>query len=71
MHIAVDTSSKKATGGFNGPIFSDNSFEFIPIPENPHNTVETRTYSDLKTQNKSNGKSISEFVPSDIRNARA
>ena len=67
MHIAVDTSSKKATGGFNGPIFADNSFEFIPIPENPNNTTETKTYSSLKAVNPKHGKFISDFVPHDIQ----
>ena len=68
MHIAVDTSSKGATGGINGPIFSDKSFEFIPIPENPNNTTETRTYSTLKSKNTEHGNFISNFVPSDIQN---
>ena len=68
MHVAVDTSSKGATGGINGPIFSDNSFEFIPIPENPNNTTETRTYSTLKSKNTEHGNFISDFVPSDIQN---
>lgn len=67
MHVAVDTSSKKATGGFNGPIFADNSFEFIPIPENPNNTTETKTYSSLKAVNPKHGKFISDFVPHDIQ----
>jgi hypothetical protein len=66
MHVAVDTSSK-GTGGINGPIFPDKSFEFIPIPENPKNTSETRTYSTLKAKNSKNGKFLSDFVPSDIQ----
>ena len=67
MHVAVDTSSKGATGGIDGPIFSNNTFEFIPIPENPKNTTETRTYSTLKARNPKNGKFLSDFVPSDIQ----
>ena len=67
MHVAVDTSSKGATGGINGPIFSDKSFEFIPIPENPNNTTETRTYSTLKANNTKHGNFISDFIPSDIQ----
>ena len=66
MHVAIDTSSK-GTGGINGPIFPDKSFEFIPIPENPKNTSETRTYSTLKAKNSKNGKFLSDFVPSDIQ----
>ena len=67
MHVAVDTSSKGATGGINGPVFPDESFEFIPIPENPNNTTETRTYSTLKANNVKHGSFISDFVPSDIQ----
>ena len=67
MHVAVDTSSKGATGGINGPIFPDESFEFIPIPENPNNTTETRTYSTLKVNNVEHGSFMSDFVPSDIQ----
>ena len=67
MHVAVDTSSKGATGGINGPIFPDESFEFIPIPENPNNTTETRTYSTLKANNVKHGSFMSDFVPSDIQ----
>ena len=66
MHVAVDTS-KKGTGGMNGPIFSNGTFEFIPIPEDYMNTRETRTYSTLKAKNPKYGKFLSDFVPSDIQ----
>jgi hypothetical protein len=32
LRVGVDSTSVRDTGGFHAPIFSDNTFEFIPVP---------------------------------------
>lgn len=46
-------------GGFVAPIFPDNTFVFLPIPEDPHDKI--KTYCDLKYL----GKNISDYIPKD------
>ena len=65
IHIAADTSNI-GTVGICGPIFKDKNFEFIPIKESKI-TSETRTYTSLASRNKKFGRSLSNFVPSDIQ----
>jgi len=66
IHVAADTSDI-GTVGICGPIFEGKNFEFIPIKE-AKTTSETRTYTSLIARNKKFGKSLSNFVPSDIQN---
>jgi len=66
MHVSAD-SSNIGTVGICGPIFEDKNFEFIPIKESKP-TVETRTYTSIDSRNKKFGKSLSNFIPSDIQN---
>lgn len=66
MHIAAD-SSDIGTVGICGPIFKNKTFEFIPIKESK-TTRETRTYSTIASRNKKFGRTLSNFVPSDIQN---
>jgi len=65
MHVAADNSSK-GTVGISGPIFPDRRFEFIPIRDGP-NSSEKRTYSTIPTKNKRFGKTLADFVPSDVK----
>jgi len=65
MHIAADNSNK-GTVGISGPIFPDRRFEFIPIRDGP-NSSEKRTYSTIPTKNKRFGKTLADFVPSDVK----
>jgi len=65
MHVAADNSNK-GTVGISGPIFPDRRFEFIPIRDGP-NSSEKRTYSTIPTKNKRFGKTLADFVPSDVK----
>jgi len=66
IHVAADTSDI-GTVGICGPVFIDKNFEFIPIKE-AKLTTETRTYTSIALRNKKFGRSLSNFVPSDIKN---
>lgn len=44
LRVGID----KGCGGALGPIFEDGSFEYIPIPEDDPDSIETRTYSNTK-----------------------
>ena len=59
LRVGID----KGCGGALSPIFSDGSFEYIPIPESNPETRETRTYQN--TFGRTN-KPLSEFLPSKI-----
>lgn len=59
-HVAVDTGIP----GVVGPIFPDNSFEFIPL--NNRYGFEAKTYQDVEARNKKYGKKLSNFLPPDI-----
>lgn len=65
MHIAADNSSR-GTVGISGPIFLNNKFEFIPIRDGK-NSSEKRTYSTIPVKNKIFGKTLADFVPSDVK----
>lgn len=55
LRVGIDSGS----GGGHGPIFSDGTFEYIPIPEN-RDTVERRTYADVRGRG---GEPLSTHVP--------
>ncbi len=65
MHVAADNSSK-GTVGISGPIFQNNTCEFIPIRDGP-NSSETRTYSKIKAKNQRFGKTLADFIPYDVK----
>lgn len=65
MHVAADTS-KRGTVGINGPIFPNRRFEFIPITGR-RDSSEKRTYNTIPTKNKKFGKTLADFVPSDVK----
>ncbi len=44
LRVGID----KGSGGALAPIFEDGSFEYIPIPEEDPDSIETRTYSNTK-----------------------
>jgi hypothetical protein len=60
LRVGIDTGS----GGSRAPIFPDSSFEYIPIPE-ARATTETKTYARMVGRN---GKPLSDFVRSSLRN---
>jgi hypothetical protein len=60
LRVGIDTAS----GGSRAPIFTDGSFEYIPIPEG-HATIETRTYSRMVGRS---GRPLSDFVKGSLRN---
>ena len=55
LRVGLDSSS----GRGHGPLFEDNSFEYIPIPESSE-TTEERTYDDLPART---GGRLSAYVP--------
>ncbi|NQE45486.1 hypothetical protein C5S31_05640 [ANME-1 cluster archaeon GoMg2] len=61
LRVGID----KGTGGALGPIFEDDTFEYIPIPEKSSNTKENRTYKDLFDRY---GNSLSTYLPEVIGN---
>jgi len=60
LHIAADTTT---LGGV-GPIFSNNTFEYIPI--NERYGLESRTYKDFPARNQEYGKTLADFLPSNV-----
>lgn len=60
LHIAADTTNP----GVVGPVFGNMNFEFLPIS----NTfgVETRTYYDFPARNTEYGRTLADFLPSDV-----
>ncbi len=59
LRVGID----KGCGGALSPIFSDGSFEYIPIPESDPKTNESRTYQNTLGRT---GKPLSDFLPSKI-----
>lgn len=59
-HVAVDTGDP----GVVGPIFPDNSFEFIPL--NNIYGFEPKTYQDVEARNNKYGKKLGDFLPPDV-----
>lgn len=51
LRVGIDST----TGGFVAPLFQDGTFKYIPIPDNKHDTLETKNYDDFK-----------KYVPEDI-----
>ncbi len=61
LRVGIDKG--RSSGGCLAPIFSDATFEYIPIIEGCDSS-ETRTYSSMKT---ANGSPVLAFVPATIR----
>lgn len=55
LRVGIDSG----TGRAHGPLFSDGTFEYIPIPES-RETVEERTYDDIVGRS---GEAFSTYVP--------
>lgn len=55
LRVGIDSN----TGGVHGPLFEDNKFDYIPIPESS-DTDENRTYEDIPSRA---GISLSRHVP--------
>jgi len=60
LHTAADVTNL----GVVGPIFSDGTFEFIPI--NNEYGVKTKSYNRIPAKNKEFGKMLSDFLPSTL-----
>lgn len=60
LHVAADTTT---LGGV-GPVFPDGTFEYIPIAE--MYGLETRTYRAFPARNRQYGKTLADFLPSQI-----
>jgi hypothetical protein len=45
--IAINIGANTNAPGFRGPVYSDGSFEYIPIPESKTTRVQVPTYGDL------------------------
>ena len=59
LRVGIDKSSD----GILGPIFSDGSFEYIPLSEKDENSIEKRTYHDLIGFNNDQ---ISKYLPEQV-----
>jgi hypothetical protein len=60
LHVAADTTNL----GVVGPIFEDQSFEYIPI--NNVYGEEKRTYRDFMASNQRYGRTLADFLPTDV-----
>ncbi len=57
LRVGIDTGS----GGIHGPLFSDGSFEYIPIPDNFRGKgVDTRTYGNIRGRE---GRTLVDYFP--------
>ena len=61
LRVGID----KSNGGTYAPIFSDGSFEYIPIPEGT--SIEKRTYGNTEG---TSGKLLSTFVPKNYKDIK-
>lgn len=59
LRVGIDT----AEGGFNSPLFADETFEFVPIPDNKHG-VDRRTYGNTRGRS---GRWLVDYFPSRAR----
>lgn len=60
LRVGID----KGTDGALGPIFSDGSFEYIPISEDDFESIESRTFHNTIGRH---GKPFSHYLPSSIK----
>jgi hypothetical protein len=60
LHVAADTTNL----GVVGPIFEDQSFEYIPV--NNVYGEEKRTYRDFMASNQQYGRTLADFLPTDV-----
>jgi hypothetical protein len=63
LRVGID----KGTDGVLAPIFSDGSFEYIPLSEKNENTAEKKTFENTMGRN---GVQFSDFLPEKIRNRK-
>jgi hypothetical protein len=63
LRVGID----KGTDGVLAPIFTDGSFEYIPLSEKNNNTREKRTFNNTKS---ANGTYFSEYLPDKIINRK-
>lgn len=60
LHVAADTTYP----GVVGPVFQDMSFEYLPV--NNMFGIEKRTYRDFEARNLQYGRTLADFLPSDL-----
>ena len=63
IRVGIDTTSKNI--GYCAPVFPDNSFEYIPLPELDIATSEKHTYGSLESRNQKYGGVLSDFMHED------
>lgn len=63
LRVGID----KGCGGALAPIFSDGSFEYIPIPESDSLSSESRTFANTRGRT---GKSFASYLPPKIKNEK-
>jgi len=65
IRVGIDTTQRNI--GYCAPIFSDNRFEYIPLPQfgNPNQTTEELTYGSMKARNNEYGQFLSDFMHTD------
>jgi hypothetical protein len=63
LRVGID----KGTDGVLAPIFSDGSFEYIPLSEKNENTAEKKTFKNTRGRN---GVQFSDYLPEKIRNLK-
>jgi hypothetical protein len=63
LRVGID----KGCGGALAPIFSDGSFEYIPIPESDDLSNESRTFANTRGRT---GKYFASYLPSKIKNEK-
>jgi hypothetical protein len=66
--LRVGSDSGSSSGGIQGPLFKDGSFEYIPIPDNFNGGIDSRTYGN--TQGRHGTKLIEYFPPRRQRQMR-
>jgi len=62
IRVGIDTTQRNI--GYCAPVFSDNRFEYIPLPAF-YNPTEEPTYGNIKARNKEYGQFLSDFMHTD------
>jgi len=63
IRVGIDTAQGNI--GYCAPVFSDNSFEYIPIPQFTNPTPEELTYGTMNARNKKYARFLSEYMHTD------
>lgn len=63
IRVGIDTTLRNI--GYCAPVFSDNRFEYIPIPCFSRETSEEQTYGNMRARNKQYGQFLSDFMHTD------